>query len=408
LEPNVPDELVRIVARALAKSPEARYQTGRELADDLLALTRPGSSPTLRQSELATAPGLTPPGALPTLNVSPTMAGDAPTNVPAAPTFRTPATAPPTTLVPPPPPPAAPTRLVSPPPPPLPRPTAPKPPGAARATARPPAPVPEPARSRSGLLVGVGVVGLLAVLAVGVAGYFVLRPKAPATDAVTEPVPTPPSVLTADAPPSTTLPPAAAVAVTEPVASAPPVTTAPPATTPRATVRPSTSTGTANTTNVPPPPVTAPPPTTAPARDAVTEMFEGEPPIDGREAGDRTAQGYRSDRGSSTDSSFGTNRRFNRREKFPRDVTPAERRAVFVLLNVIHYQALHRQRTGRYGTFQQVLPRQVTSPTSFDHAGYRFDMTVDSDAYKVVATPQNMGMRGLVADDAGFVRYADE
>jgi hypothetical protein len=138
-------------------------------------------------------------------------------------------------------------------------------------------------------------------------------------------------------------------------------------------------------------------------------MFEGEPPpIDGREAGERTAQGYRSDRGSSTDGSFGTSRRFNRREKFPRDVTPAERRAVFVLLNVIHYQALHRQRTGRYGNFQQVLPRQVTSPTSFDHAGYRFDMTADSDAFKVVATPLSMGMRGLVADDAGFVRYADE
>ena len=68
-EPNVPDELVRIVAKALAKSPDARYQTGHELAADLLALTRAGSAPTLRQSELATTPGLTPPGTLPTLNV---------------------------------------------------------------------------------------------------------------------------------------------------------------------------------------------------------------------------------------------------------------------------------------------------------------------------------------------------
>ena len=53
-EPNVPDELVRIVAKALAKSPDACYQTGHELAADLLALTRAGSAPTLRQSELAT------------------------------------------------------------------------------------------------------------------------------------------------------------------------------------------------------------------------------------------------------------------------------------------------------------------------------------------------------------------
>src|SRR5438552_3720631 len=35
LDPEVPEELVRIVARALAKDPTARYQTGRELADEL-------------------------------------------------------------------------------------------------------------------------------------------------------------------------------------------------------------------------------------------------------------------------------------------------------------------------------------------------------------------------------------
>ena len=34
--------MVRIIGRALAKAPDGRYQTGREMADDLLALTRPG------------------------------------------------------------------------------------------------------------------------------------------------------------------------------------------------------------------------------------------------------------------------------------------------------------------------------------------------------------------------------
>ena len=43
LEPGVADATERIVARALAKSPVARYQSGRELADDLRALARPGS-----------------------------------------------------------------------------------------------------------------------------------------------------------------------------------------------------------------------------------------------------------------------------------------------------------------------------------------------------------------------------
>jgi hypothetical protein len=52
MEPSVPDAMVRIVARALAKSPAARYQSGRDLADDLLAL-RPGSVPAARPASSA-------------------------------------------------------------------------------------------------------------------------------------------------------------------------------------------------------------------------------------------------------------------------------------------------------------------------------------------------------------------
>jgi serine/threonine-protein kinase len=407
-DPTVPDELIRIVAHALAKSPEGRYQTGRQLADDLLALTRAGSTPTMRQSELATAPGLTPPGTVPTLNVPLTLSGDAPTSAPAAPTFRTPPATPPTTLMPPPsPPPAAPTRLVSPPP--LPQVDSPKPPHPPRPAGRAAVPAPPVAAQpgRSGLLVGMGVVGLLLLLALGAAAFFVLRPKTQVAESVAPPVETAPPATVAEAPPPTTVPPVAATTTPEAAATAPPVSSGPPATVPRLpTARPNASTGTPTGSTAPP--VTTPP-VTAPPRDAVTEMFEGEPPpVDGREAGAAAAEGYRTDRGGGPNSSFGTNRRFSRREKFPRDVTAAERRGVFVLLNVVHYQALHRQKTGRYGTFQQVLPRQVGSPSSFDHAGYRFDLTVESDGYKVVATPLTMGLRGFIADDTGFVRYADE
>ena len=411
LDPTVPDELIRIVARALAKLPEARYQTGRELADDLLALTRTGSTPTLRQSELATTPGFTPAGALPTLNVSPTMAGDSPTNVPAAPTMRTPAGAPPTTLMPPP---AEPTKLVSPPP--LPRPGAPKPPPVPRPPARAAVPPPQaaPAKSRVGLFVGLGVMGLVMLLAVGAAAFFFLRPSPETAEGVAPPVATVPPATVAEAPPDTTPP---AVSEPAPQASAPAAAAASPAgAVPRPaggrTAPPDTGSGAAGRTasREAAPPTAAPPPVTQPpARDAVADMLEREPPqVDGREAGERAATGYRGDRGGSPNSSFGTNRRFRPREKFPRDVTPAERRAVFVLLNVIHYQALHRQRTGKYGTFQQVLPRQVPAGGTFEHAGYRFDMTLESDGFKIVATPQAMGLRGFVADDAGFVRYADE
>src|SRR5438552_17900442 len=57
-DPAIPDKMVRILAKALAKTPEMRYQTGRDMAEDLVALSRPGATPTLRQAELATAPGL--------------------------------------------------------------------------------------------------------------------------------------------------------------------------------------------------------------------------------------------------------------------------------------------------------------------------------------------------------------
>ena len=400
LAADVPDAMLRIVEKALSKTPANRYQSGRELADDLLTLTRAGSTPTLRQSELATTPALTPPGTLPTLNVTPTMAGDTPTHVAAGRTARTGAPPPPTTLMPPP---AEPTRLGSPPAGPA-RPTVPPPiPAAAAPRRREPAVPAAPAKSRSGLLVGVGVVGLLLLIAVGAGAFFFLRPRSePPVTGPTSTETAPPATLAA-VPPATTMPPQVGTATPEPAATAPATA---------ASVSPATGgrttggrTAQAGPVAAPPPP----PPVTAPAaRDAVAEMLEREPPqVDGREAGERLADSVRSDRGSSN-SSFGTNRRFRAREKFPRDVTPAERRGVFVLLNVLHYQALHRQRTGTYGTFQQVLPRPVASADRFDHAGYRFDMTVEPDGFKVVATPLAMGLRGFVADDTGIVRYADE
>ena len=72
-----------------------RYQTGRELADDLLALTRPGSTPTLRQGELPTAPvrslagTATSPAYTPATIISPeaqALSAAAPTVLGAAPT----------------------------------------------------------------------------------------------------------------------------------------------------------------------------------------------------------------------------------------------------------------------------------------------------------------------------------
>jgi hypothetical protein len=306
--------------------------------------------------------------------------------------------------MPPPPPLGDPTRVSSTPPP-LPRTAAPRPPrpAAQAAPVRPIPPSAEP-KSRTGLFVALGVVGLFVLAALGAGAIFVLRPKAPVTESAPPPAPTAAPATLSTAAPVTTLPPI--VAAAEPSAPAPSAAAAV-----HAPSRPASTGGAATAaaaTRAAPPPVAASPATTPARPEPTRDLFDAPPAVDGREAGQRAAEGYRTEQGSTNNGSFGTNRRFRPREKFPPDVTAAERRGVFVLLNVIHYEALHHQRTGRYGTFQQVLPRQMGSPTSFEHASYRFDMTVESDGYKVVATPLAPGLRGFVADDSGFVRYADE
>ena len=74
LAEDVPDAMVHVIQKALSKTPEARYQSGQELAADLLSFTRPGTTPTLRQSETPTVPPTILSTPLPTLQVPPTMA----------------------------------------------------------------------------------------------------------------------------------------------------------------------------------------------------------------------------------------------------------------------------------------------------------------------------------------------
>ena len=67
--PDIPEAMVQIVMKALSKAPETRYQSGQELAEDLLAMTRGEAMPTVRQTEVATA--VIPPGAA-TVSSAPT------------------------------------------------------------------------------------------------------------------------------------------------------------------------------------------------------------------------------------------------------------------------------------------------------------------------------------------------
>src|SRR6266571_4696931 len=142
LDPDVPDEIVRIIAKAISKAPEARYQTGRELAEDLLALTKAASTPTIRQVETPTAPGrVLSPTAAPTLASPPTLSSSPTAIGRAAPPTQV-AAVPPTQLV----------------PPPGPRPAAPSP-APPRAASRSAAPAEAPRKSGSGagLLIGLGL-----------------------------------------------------------------------------------------------------------------------------------------------------------------------------------------------------------------------------------------------------------
>jgi serine/threonine-protein kinase len=396
-DPEIPEELVRIVTRALTKDPAGRYQAGRELADDLLALTRPGSTPTLRQAEMATTPGYVPgpttyiPGSSPTLASTPTQhAASPPTQIaPAAATRVSPATA---------------TRV-----------------SAAPSVPRPaPAPRPSPG-SKTGLVVGLLAGGFVLLLAAGVAAFLFLRPRpAPSPGPVAGPVTTlaTPSTTLVTAPSPSAVTPttgSSPAPIAKPEPSAPPPTTPADRETPtggggQRAVKSDTSAvgspgtrGSTNTTSK----VATTPPVASVGPDSILDR---EPPAeDGRRAGERAAGTYRESRGDGG-GAFGTNRRFQQRTRFPHTNVPAERSAIFVLLNVINFEEAFQKMHGRYGNFREILPNGGTlpHPNVLERHGYRFELQADKGEFRVVATPLTTGVRAFVADDSGFVRLADE
>ena len=64
-----------------------------------------------------------------------------------------------------------------------------------------------------------------------------------------------------------------------------------------------------------------------------------------------------------------------------------------------------KRRAGNYGTFQDIMPVAVSSPTRFDRAGYRFDLKVESDGFTIMAT--STSGRALQVDDSGYVTYVE-
>jgi hypothetical protein len=254
--------------------------------------------------------------------------------------------------------------------------------------------------SKAGLIIGLVAAGLFVVLGLGGAGiyYFVLKPKAKqmATDLETlVPSTTPGAPADSVPPPPPSTAPVVDVAPTTLPES--PANTAPAATTPPVTMA----------SNYTTPPRTAPAATVPAQGGGGFTVLDRQPPqLDGREQGASVADTYRSPYGQGS-GNFGTGRRLRAREKFPQDVTGVERRAVYNLLNMMNLQGSHKARSGRYGSFKDILPAAPGSANILEHNGYRFQLTVGGDDYKIVATPLGSG-RALIADDSGFVRYADE
>jgi len=359
-DPGIPDEFERIILKALSKAPDSRYRNGAELAADLMALVKPGTSPTLRQVEMPTSKQ---PAVIPATMVS----------VP------------------------TPTRVT------VPARPAPRPPQAAPT---PPPPAEAPARRGGSAmpLIAIGVVLFLFAGMAAVGAWFVFLRK-PAGPVVADQQP-PASLAPA------TLPPATAPAATEPAATlpmttqavAPPPTqaptylqpppTAPPATAPAATA----------------PRATRPPATQAaePEGGSFLDELPAEQAPDGRDAGGRVAEGFRS--GSAPSSGFGASGRFQARERTPRNLRGLELPAVATMRHVIDAQESYNKRNSRYGNLAELkqagtlfldVPVQANG---FVRRGYRFEVQSTGSGFTIAAVPLNPGFRPFTSDDSGNIR----
>jgi len=147
---------------------------------------------------------------------------------------------------------------------------------------------------------------------------------------------------------------------------------------------------------------------TSPTTDMA--FLDNEEPVettDGRTAGE-VAKGYRSDRGQQSGGSFGATGRLRARERNPRPAGLAELSAIKTLRYLMDNQEAFHRKSGRYGTFADLLGRTPLdvphSADSFQRRGYRYGLEVTSDGYKMTAMPVQPGPRPFVGDDSGYIR----
>ncbi|MGE0456213.1 MAG: protein kinase [Vicinamibacteria bacterium] len=395
LRPTIPPELVLLVARAMAKQPAARFQSGREMADALVAFTGAGATPTIRQAETPTE----------SMPPAPTLALPAEQTASALPTAAVPATIS-----------GAPTRVASASPPP------PRAAASAKPASRPSAPAAAaPAATstgsrRAGLkpaaLLAIGGGGLLALAALAGAGwYFTAGPGARRADVTTPP--TVASIGPGPAAPGTNPSAAPTPAESVPPAAVPPATTSPPPTqAPSVTV----ARDEAPTPAQPARPASGEPAQPAPAphraeRPAPAESYSF---LDDEQQrpDDRVARGL--PEGYRGGSSYPSGRRLTARDRSPMGVGPLEKPAVATLRHLMNAQEAYYQQHSRYASLAELLRDRFAaldvaqSRDSFTRRGYRFSMTIEEDGFTIRALPVERGPRPFVGDDTGFIRVGTE
>jgi hypothetical protein len=249
---------------------------------------------------------------------------------------------------------------------------------------------------------------LFALLAAGAGWFLFLRKQDPAVatntgTATSQPTETMPPGGTAVEP---SLPPATTVAQNDPgTQPVPPVTAAnqPPQSRPAPAPR---------TDPAPPPQTTAPRPAQEPRAQASSEyvfLDEETPESDGREAGERLAGTYRQGGGTTSGGSFGASGRFRARARSPRNLAPSERPAVATIRHLIDRMEAYQRRQGRYAGLAELRAAGLAldvpvSGNTFQRRGFRFEVTVESDGFRVTATPVSPSGRSFVGDDSGYIR----
>ncbi len=410
LDPSVPDRLVTVIAKAIAKAPEARYQSGRELRDDLLPLTKAGSLPTLRSIETPTLP-LASPGEPTAKGPVTQRASDsgAPTRA-REPLATRPAAPPATTIRTPP----APTTIRTP--------SAATARRATTATGPRPAPAASERPGRLPLLLGLGFVALLGLAALGFGARYLLARRAAAPPpasvaatpdntlvAATTSTPTPPGgsaipPAPAEEPPAASgteasLSGSSANAAGSSSASAPATPAAAEAQPP---ARPGSPVASARTT--PSVPGAAPAGETAGTDTSFLDELPSEE-TDGRTSGDALAQKYRS--GGSTGISGA---RFHRRSRIPPRIALPERAAVATLAHLLSAEEAYQRAHGGYATLGELQRAGLLhldvpfTDGAFQRARYRFRLEGSSGEFKATATPLGIGPRPFLVDDSGYIR----